>query len=454
MPEKIKKISIIGLGVSGLAAAEKLSRQGERVFVSEIKQRKDIDRSILAKLDPLNVQTEFGKHSGRVIEDTKLLIMSPGVDPDQDIIRKARKKRIQIISEVELAFSFLKKPIIAVTGTNGKTTTVELIASILRDGRLNTVAAGNIGFPLIKVNDARLDYIVAEISSYQLEGIRDFRPLISAILNVTEDHLLRHKSMKNYMLSKARIFENQGQGDYLVYNHDDPIVRGLSKKAKCAKIPFSIKRGFDNGIYIEGGRIIANILGKKTVICRTTEVRIKGTHNLENTLAAVAIAIICGITAESIRKTLKRFKGVEHRIEYVRKVKGVSFYNDSKGTNPDSTITAVNAISPSSGIVLILGGRDKKTSLTKLASIVKKKVKNVVLIGEAAERIRKSLEDIGYDKISSEDSIVSAVRRSLQLAQKGDAVLLSPACASFDMFSNYEERGRIFKRIVNRLARR
>ncbi|MFC1767213.1 UDP-N-acetylmuramoyl-L-alanine--D-glutamate ligase [Candidatus Margulisiibacteriota bacterium] len=451
-PEKNKRISIIGLGVSGLAVLEKLSSLGADLFLSEAKPRDKIDKKILRKIDSFKINAEFGKHTSKILDGAGLIVVSPGVDTSQSVLRRAAKKRIQIISEVELASQFLKKPVIAVTGTNGKTTTVELIVSLLKSGKLKTVAAGNIGYPLMSVNDSRIDCIVAEISSYQLENIVKFKPYISVILNITEDHLMRHKNMEKYSLSKARIFENQKEKDCLIYNIDDPLVKGISGRAKCIKIPFSIQRKLKKGIYVDDGRIISLIHGKKMEICKASEIKLRGLHNLQNALAAAASALVCGVSAKDIKRALMAFKGVEHRIEYVSKIKGVSFYNDSKATNPDSAIVAVNALYPDSKIVLILGGEDKKTSLSELSSVVKKKVKEVVLIGKAAKRFKKDLGKAGFRRVTLERSMKDAVKRSFQLAESGDTVLLSPACASFDMFSNFEERGEVFKKSVEQLA--
>jgi len=349
-----------------------------------------------------------------------------------------------VIGEIELAYSFLKKPIIAVTGTNGKTTTTALIGQMLKDSGYRTAVAGNIGYPLISVNDSKLDYIVAEISSYQLETVRRFKPWISVILNITEDHLTRHKTMEEYAKAKAVIFKNQGKKDHLIFNIDDKRVAKISGIAKCNKTAFSRISRQKGGAFIKGGRIYF----KNKEICAVDDIRIKGEHNIENSLAAVSAAMLCNVPPASIHRTLMAFKGVEHRIEYVRRTKGVSFYNDSKGTNPDSTIVAIRTLYPVHDIILILGGRDKMTDLTQMCKEVKEHVKEVVLIGEAKDRFRKNLKKIGYKKIHEASNFAEAVKRSYKLAGPEDAVLLSPACASFDMFNNFEERGKVFKEIV------
>lgn len=438
------KITIVGAGKSGIAAATKL-QASHAVFLTE--EKDSIDLTAHRALKKLNIPFELGGHTVKALKGTDLIVVSPGVPLAIPLLKAARQKKIPIIGEVELSFLFIKKPIIAVTGTNGKTTTTALIGEMLKDGGFSVAVAGNIGYPLISVVDTKLDYIVAEISSYQLETINRFKPWISIILNITEDHLTRHGTMKEYSRQKAAIFKNQAQGDFLVYNADDKIVSGISNKAKCKKIGFSRRNGIKDGAFVKDGIIY---FGRKR-ICRTGDIRIKGDHNIENALAAVSAAMLCNVPVSSIRNTLERFKGVEHRIEFVRKIKGVSFYNDSKGTNPDSTIVALKALSPAHDLVLILGGRDKMTDLAKLCMSVKKNVKDVVLIGEATERFRNNLRKSGFAKIHTSKSLKEAVKSSYSLARSGDAVLLSPACASFDMFKDYEERGKVFKKIVANL---
>lgn len=437
-------ITVFGAAKSGLAVAEKM-RRGNSMFITEAKER--VDAKVLRRMRRMKVRYELGGHSMKAIKNADLIVLSPGVRFDLPILKKARKLGLPVIGEIELAYSIIKKPIIAVTGTNGKTTTTSLIGDMLSRSGLRVVVAGNIGKPLISVNDKNLDMVVAEISSYQLESADTFKPWISAILNVTPDHLTRHGTMKEYIKNKAAIFRNQNACDNLVYNHDDSIVRGMVNDARCEKVPFSRKRVFSSGAYVSSGYLCWR--GEKIV--SVDKIKIQGLHNLENSLAAAAVAKLCGVSNRDIAVSLKSFKGVEHRIEFVRKVKGVSFYNDSKGTNPDSTIVAINALFPASRIVLILGGRDKMTDLSCLSRLVKRKVKEVVLIGEAKKRIRDSLVRCGYDRIHETSGFKDAVRRSYRLAKPGDAVLLSPACASFDMFRDYEHRGKVFKKIVTGL---
>jgi UDP-N-acetylmuramoylalanine--D-glutamate ligase len=440
MGKNLRKVTVFGAGKSGLAISEKLGK--DIVFLTE--EKTSIDPNILRSLKKLKVPFELGGHTDKALEGADLIVVSPGVHLDIPILKTARKRNIPIIGEIELAFTFLKKPVIAVTGTNGKTTTTALIGKILRDHGYKTAVAGNIGFPLISVDDPKLDLIVAEISSYQLETVRDFKPWISIILNITEDHLTRHKTMEAYSKAKAAIFKNQDKNDFLILNFDDNRVMNLARAAKCRKVLFSRKKDMKDGACLKNGYICY----KNKKICAIDEIRIKGEHNIENCLAAVSAAMLCKVSPASIRRTLMSFKGVEHRIEFVKRTRGVSFYNDSKGTNPDSTIVAIRALYPAHKIVLILGGRDKMTDLTIMCDEIKKHVKDVVLIGEAKDRIRQNLVRAGFKKIYEAAGFKEAVKRSYMLAGQGDAVLLSPACASFDMFSNFEERGKVFKKIV------
>jgi UDP-N-acetylmuramoylalanine--D-glutamate ligase len=441
--KNIMKIAVFGAGKSGVAVAKKLGK--ELVFLTE--EKKNVDSKTLNTLKKLKIQFELGGHTKKALEGTDLIVVSPGVPMDIPILELARRKKIPVIGEVELAYSFLKKPIIAVTGTNGKTTTTALIGRLLKDHGHRTAIAGNIGHPLISVNDSKLDYIVAEISSYQLETVKKFKPWISIILNITEDHLTRHKTMEGYARTKSFIFKNQGKNDYLIYNLDDKRVSDISKNAKCRKIAFSKKSYLKEGAFIKDGSMFYD--NKK--ICVVDDIRIKGEHNIENSLAAVSAARLCNVPLKSVRKTLKSFSGVEHRIEFVKRTKGISFYNDSKGTNPDSTIVAIRTLYPAHNIVLILGGRDKMTDLTQMCREIKEHVKDVVLIGEASTRFKKYLEKCGYKRIHEASILADAVKSSYKLADSGDAVLLSPACASFDMFKNFEERGKVFKKIVANL---
>jgi len=430
---KNKNITIFGFGKSGVASAKKLAVLGAKVTVTETKSISEIEAKDLNDLKGLDVTFEFGGHTLDAISLADLVVVSPGIHLDIPVLEEAKKRGVLIISEIELAYQFLKRPIIAVTGTNGKTTTTTLIGEMLKAAGKRVAVAGNIGYPLVAVEDEQLDYIVAEISSYQLETIKSFHPWISLILNIQEDHLERHHSMEEYMRQKARIFMNQDENDYLIYNADDRFIPSMIKSAKARLIPFS-----KNEIEVLG--------------IRPDEIQIPGRHNLENALASAWASSLAGVERATIGQVLKAFPGVEHRIEYVTEVAGVKFYNDSKGTNPDSTLVAMETFS-GKPIVLILGGRDKGVSLKAMCKKIKAEVRAVILIGEATDRFKKELEKYGYSNIFLADSMAGAVDRSYTLSKPGDIVLLSPACASFDMFNNYEERGRVFKAEVLKRGR-
>jgi len=435
-----KKISIIGFGKSGKAAAKRLLQAGAAVKVS------DVGGAVTVPVQ--NIEFEYGRHTFDFIKDSDLIVVSPGVHLDITALEEAKKAGIPIISEVELAFMFFIKPVIAITGTNGKTTTTALIGEIFRNARYRVAVAGNIGDPLVEVDDKDLDFIIAEISSYQLEGIDRFRPFISVVLNLTPDHLERYKTMDVYGSAKKRIFENQVPSDHLVFNADDGAVVEMVKNASPQKHPFSRKEALESGLFVNSGYIVRLRENFLEAVAGLDNIKIKGGHNLENCLAAASAALICGIPAADIAKTLSEFPGVEHRIEPVRVVNGVEFINDSKATNPDSTIVALRTVSKGSDVILILGGRDKGTGLKDMCAEIAERVKAAVLIGEAADRFDEALRSSGFVNIKRASSLEDAVRTSLSLSSSGDKVLLSPACASFDMFKDYEDRGRCFKKIV------
>ena len=423
-------VTVFGLAKSGIAAAKKLASLGAKVLVTDIKA--EADPALLKELKQLGIAIELGGHSAKAIAGAELIVVSPGIHLDIPILEEAKQKGIPIISEIELAYCLLTKPIIAVTGTNGKTTTTTLIGELLKAGGKKVAVAGNIGYPLVAVDDQDLDYIVAEISSYQLETIDKFQPWISVILNIQPDHLDRHGSMEEYIKQKARIFKNQTSDDYLVFNGDDSAVKKMVKQAKVKLIEFSKKH-------------------PEIITLAPGEIKIPGRHNLENALAAASAAYLCGVDKQTVAQVLKTFPGVEHRIEFITSINGVEFYNDSKATNPDSTLVAIETFKDR-GLILILGGRDKGVALDTLVSEIRQHVKAVVLVGEATQRFNEALTKAGYKNIYFADSMKGAAERSLKLGAPGDIALLSPACASFDMFSNFEERGRVFKQAVGELA--
>lgn len=432
MSYKNKNIAILGLGKSGEAVARKLLALGARVTISEKRLREKCDFSLIEELSSLGVIFEFGEHSLATVSNKQFIVVSPGIHLNIPQIKEARKHGTMVISEIEFAFRFLHKPIIAVTGTNGKTTTATLIHEMLIAGGKKAALAGNIGTPLITIDDHFIDFIVVEVSSYQLEAISSFRPWISLMLNITPDHMERHKSMEEYAKTKARIFVNQGKTDYLIYNDKDEIVKKIVESSKARKIAFNNK-----GIFFD-----------------PKEINLKGEHNIENIMAASLAAELCGVPRTSIRETLFNFKGVPHRIEHIKTIDRVDYYNDSKATNPDSTVKALEAISnddQTKNIILILGGVDKGVSLSGLINSIKKTTKTIILIGEAAIRFNNELIQSGFSNIKFAESMDEAVRIAKDISIEGDQVLLSPACASFDMFLNFEDRGRVFRKVVEAL---
>lgn len=421
-----KKVTVFGLGKSGVAAAKKLVSFRAEVFVTDTKC--EIDTALKNELIGSGIEIELGGHTEEAISGADLIVVSPGIHLDLPVLEKARSKGIPIISEIELAYYFISKPIVAVTGTNGKTTTTTLIGEMLKAGGKRTAVAGNIGLPLIEVEDPRLDYVVVEISSYQLEAVMNFKPWISVILNIQPDHMERHHTMEEYIKQKSRIFMNQSGDDYIVYNQDDLHVRKMAEKAKGKLVSFSKDH-------------------PEIITLSPEEIKIPGRHNLENALAAAQAAYLCGIEPEVVASILRDFPGVEHRIEYVNTVRGIEFRNDSKGTNPDSTMVAIETFK-GKGIILILGGKDKGVGLEPLVDKIKENVKKVILLGEAAPRFDQALKEAGFTNITDAGmSLAAAVDLAVAGAKDGDIVLLSPACASFDMFSNYEERGKKFKEL-------
>lgn len=442
-----KNVLVIGLGKSGVAAAIKVSELGAKVVASD--NRKDIEN--INDIKPYVEKLVLGGHPLGLLENCDLIIVSPGIPNDIDIINKAREKNIPVISELELGYRLVKSPIIAITGTNGKTTTTTLVGKILKNSGKKIVMAGNIGIPLVEEvkKDKEVNYIVLEVSSFQLQNIMHFRPKISVILNITEDHLNRHKTFDNYIKSKARIFENQNKNDFIVLNADDDIVLSLANYSKGNVVFFSRKKELSEGVYVKNGVIVIKRGGAIFPVLKADELGIKGDHNLENALAAICVAVILGINPNTLAETLKVFRGVEHRLEYVTTISGVKFVNDSKGTNPDASIKAIEAIDRP--LILIAGGYNKNSDFSNFIKTFKGKVKEVVLIGETAPIIEKEAKKYGFSNISVATSMHDAVFLAYKLSQPGDVVLLSPACASWDMFKSFEERGRVFKKAVHSL---
>jgi UDP-N-acetylmuramoylalanine--D-glutamate ligase len=449
-----KKIWIIGMARSGIAAANVLHAKGARVIISDGKEREDFDSNVIDSLLIKGVELRFKDDLAALPNDISLTVISPGLSIYHPVVAKLRERGIEVISEIELAYRLNPQiPIIAITGTNGKTTTTSLIGQILRNGGRNAKIAGNIGIPLVQ-EIANIDsngIIAAEISSFQLEAIDKFTPHIAVLLNITPDHLDRHGTMEKYIETKGFLFQNQSKTDFAILNRDDENVVSLAYAVPSEIIWFSRQQELDEGIFIRDGKIVIRYQGLEYIIIEPQKIRIKGAHNLENSMAAIGAAFAAKVSINTIRDTLISFKGVEHRLEVVREIDGVLFINDSKGTNTDAAIKALDAYP--NPIVLIAGGKDKGTSFASFARKIKERVKELILIGQAAPIIEAEVRKEGFFNIHHCKTMEDAVRRADELAEKGDIVLLSPACASFDMFRNYEERGAVFKNAVNKLRR-
>lgn len=448
---KNKKVLLVGLAKTGVSTIKHLNRLGAKVVVNDIKD-KDTLKDILDELSDLNnVEYILGYHPENV-DDVDITVVSPGVPLDLPFILKLKSKNIEIIGEVELAYRLSQNPIfIGITGTNGKTTTTSLVGEIFKKASKDTYIVGNIGNPVIDTVGIANEnsVLVTELSSFQLESIDKFKPHVSAILNFTEDHLNRHHTMKAYIEAKARIFENQDSKDFCILNYDDEDVRSLSDSVKAKKIFFSRKKSLEYGIYLDEKKNIIINIDEKITLLNKDELSLPGDHNLENCMAAAAIAYVSNIDIDVIRKVLKTFAGVEHRQEFVRNLNGIMFVNDSKATNPDSSIKAVQSYNRP--IVLIAGGMDKQSSFDEFLDIAKENVYALVLLGETAQKIKECAQNKGFDNITIVKDMKEAVNASYQIAKDGDVVLLSPACASWDMYKSFEVRGIDFKDNVNNL---
>lgn len=448
MEFKGKKILVVGIARSGIAAAKSLSKREAILFACDRKTNDELG-NILLELEKLGVQVYTGSYPQVSQDKFDLLVASPGIPLDIDPFIQAYNTGVPVIGELELAY--LLKPdtidLYAISGTNGKTTTVSLLQAILTaDGRM-ALAGGNIGVPLTTlVDNMTAGVIVVEASSFQLETTYHFRPRISALLNITPDHLDRHKSMEGYIKAKSRIFAYQSRDDYAVLNYEDLHIRKIAKECPARAVYFSSQRVLSEGAFVKDGLIYFVLDNKVMPICSIQEVFLRGQHNLENILCAVAVAVIAGAKVESIQETLKTFTGVRHRIEEVGIVNGVLYVNDSKATNPESAIKALESFTEP--IVLIAGGRSKGSSFEEFARFIKEKVKGLVLVGEAREEIKKAVMAAGFQNIYEVNDFNTAVATARQLAAPGDVVLLSPACASWDMFKSYEQRGDLFCQLV------
>jgi UDP-N-acetylmuramoylalanine--D-glutamate ligase len=443
-----KRVLVVGLGKSGVASALFLKSRGALVTVSDSKPEAELRDEILLLLEH-GITVETGGHGERTFRGQDLIVVSPGVPADAPQLAQARMLGEAIIGEIELAARFLAGHIVAITGANGKTTTTSLAGEIVAAGKFATLVGGNIGTAAISLVDRAgpATWTVLEVSSFQLETIVEFRPRIAVILNITPDHLDRHKTFDNYVNAKARVFENQRADDFTVLNAADSTTAGLSERTRAQLFWFSRKKEIEKGAFVRGERIYFRNGHNEREILPLAEVPLKGGHNLENVLAAVSIGMLVGCKPEQIRHAVRMFKAVEHRLEFVARVAEVDYYNDSKATNVDATIKALESFP--ANVHLILGGKDKGSDYTVLHELLRQRVKRVYTIGAAAAKIESQIQ--GAAEVLRAETLENAVRLAGAAAAAGDVVLLAPACASFDQFQSYEHRGRVFKETVHSL---
>lgn len=442
-----KKALVCGMARSGIAAAKLLNRLGARVTLQDMKKREEISADVLA-LEGEGIVLYTGANPDEIACAQDLIVLSPGIPCDLPFIAAAENAGIEVISEVELAYRLTPCPITAITGTNGKTTTTMLTGEIMKTAYSGTAVVGNIGVPYSEEVErlTEKDWVVAEISSFQMEKAKEFHPHISAVLNITPDHLNRHKTMDVYIAMKERVFAKQTAEDFCILNHGDAACRKMADKTAAKVFFFDSSETLAEGIYLDGDAIEVRWGAINETLIHVDELQILGVHNYENVMAAAAMGICAGIALDTIRTVLKGFAGVAHRIEYVATVDGVDYYNDSKGTNVDASIRAVLAMKKP--IVLIGGGYDKGSSFDEWTKLFPGRVKHLVLIGVTAPKVRASAEKFGFTAISDCETFEEAVDLCREKAEDGDCVLLSPACASWGMFDNYEQRGDMFKEQV------
>lgn len=446
-------ILIIGAARSGVASAEYLLSIGKEIVISDMNTK--LAEDVETQLGHASVSYVWGKQPDVAALQPELIVMSPGVPLSIPPVVKARELGIPVISEPELAFRYSDVPFVAITGTNGKTTTTTLTAFLLEKEGRKVVAGGNIGLPLISQcpQMSANDIVVAEMSSFQLESVDSFCPKVAVVMNLTPDHLDRHKTMEAYAAAKANIFKNQGPEEYLLLNKDDAIVAAMAAGAKSRVYYFSQQEILEEGIWLEDGNLVYRLdkNGAPQVLIPAAEIGIVGSHNWQNAMAASLAALLMGQQPEIIAERLRAFKGVAHRMEPVATIDGVLYVNDSKGTNPDSTEKALGSYGERS-IVLIAGGRNKGSDMAVLVPLMRAHCRCVVLVGEATGDFIDAFERTGYTAYVCADSFEDAVAKAREMAQSGDVVLLSPACASWDMFDNFEQRGDLFKELVKDYA--
>lgn len=443
-----KKVLVFGSGISGIGAVKLLEDHGAEVVLYD--GNESLDQASLREQLGEKTTIVLGEFPEHLLEELELVVLSPGVPTDLPVILAMKEHGIQVIGEVELAYAFGKGDVLAITGTNGKTTTTSLLGEIMKCHQEEVFVVGNIGNPYTVAAGQMTEHsvAVAEMSSFQLESIETFRPKVSAILNFTPDHLNRHHTMEAYVEAKKQIAKNQTAEDYCVLNYEDERTKVFGEEVKAQVLYFSSAHKLERGIYLDDGKMIYKN-PKEVIVCHVDELQILGIHNYENVMAAVAMAAVYGVPMDTIRKAILAFKGVEHRIEYVTEKDGVVYYNDSKGTNPDAAIKGIQAMNRKT--VLIGGGYDKNSEYTEWIQAFDGKVKQLILIGATREKIAQDAEKCGFHDYVFADTFEEAVLLAAKTAKSGEAVLLSPACASWGMFPNYEVRGEKFKEIVNSL---
>ena len=443
-----KKVLVFGSGISGIGAVKLLENHGAEVVLYD--GNESLDQASLREQLGEKTTIVLGEFPEHLLEELELVVLSPGVPTDLPVILAMKEHGIQVIGEVELAYAFGKGDVLAITGTNGKTTTTSLLGEIMKCHQEEVFVVGNIGNPYTVAAGQMTErsVAVAEMSSFQLESIETFRPKVSAILNFTPDHLNRHHTMEAYVEAKKQIAKNQTAEDYCVLNYEDERTKAFGEEVKAQVLYFSSAHKLERGIYLDDGKMIYKN-PEEVIVCHVDELQILGIHNYENVMAAVAMAAVYGVPMDTIRKAILTFKGVEHRIEYVTEKDGVVYYNDSKGTNPDAAIKGIQAMNRKT--VLIGGGYDKNSEYTEWIQAFDGKVKQLILIGATREKIAQDAEKCGFHDYVFADTFEEAVLLAAKTAKSGEAVLLSPACASWGMFPNYEVRGEKFKEIVNSL---
>lgn len=447
-----RKALVLGAGKSGVESARFLANRGAIVALHDKREVETWSEAARGLKESHGVGLIAGQIPSWLLDQIDLVVISPGVPTNTIPARYVDRKDGEVIGEVELAFRFMKGRIVGITGSNGKTTTTTLIGELLKNSGIRTQVGGNIGTPLLSLAESSTDetWTVAELSSFQLETIKDFRADIALCLNVTPNHLDRYESFLDYAAAKHRIFMNQTAENVAILNADNEVTAKWADGLKANVVFFSVERELDEGLFLRGRELVCRANGKEKVLTTRDEIYLRGLHNVENVLASLAAGLAAGASPESMRETIAEFKGVEHRIEFVAELDGVSFYNDSKATSVDATMKALEALSEIDGnTVLILGGRGKNAPYAPLIPLIEASVRALVLIGEDADNIESQLK--GHSEIIRAGSLKEAVEKGFAVAESGDAVLLAPACASFDMFGSFEERGREFKAHVGNL---